>query len=90
MLRNTAVQSGLEPVKLRYFFGALFPAAAATRIADRLLSRGKEAKASALGSVPGPLNKALIGIHDIERMLMMPWNTLFGVSAFCTAVKPAD
>ncbi|MEM9937926.1 MAG: class I SAM-dependent methyltransferase [Pseudomonadota bacterium] len=88
MLRNTAERSGLEPVKMRYFFGALFPAAAASRIADRLLSRGKEAKASAMGSVPGPLNKALIGIHDIERMVMMPWNKLFGVSAFCVAVKP--
>ena len=90
MLRNTAERSGLKPIKMRYFFGALFPAAAASRIADRLLSRGKDAKASALGSVPGPLNKALIGIHDIERMVMMPWNKLFGVSAFCVAVKPTD
>lgn len=90
MLRDTAEQSGLKPTKMRYFFGALFPVAAATRIADRLVSKGKAAKSSALGSLPGPLNQAMIAIHDVERMLMMPWNRLFGVSAFCVAEKPAD
>lgn len=90
MLRNTAEQAGLKPLKMRYFFGALFPVAAASRVADRLVSKGKEAESSAMGSLPGPLNQAMIGIHDVERMLMMPWNRLFGVSAFCVAEKPAD
>ncbi len=90
MLRNTAERAGLKPQKMRYFFGALFPVAAASRLADRLVSGNKEPESSALGSLPDPINQALIRIHDVERVVMFPWNRLFGVSAFCVAEKTAD
>jgi len=89
-LLKTVRSSGLVPEKSRYFFGALFPIAAAGRIANRVLSSGKQAESSAMASLPGPLNAAMIGIHDLERLLLFPVNKLCGVSAFCVAVKPDD
>ena len=89
-LLKTVRRSGLDTVKSRYFFGALFPIASAGRIADRVLSSGKPAESSAMGDLPGPLNAAMIAIHDLERLVLFPLNKVCGVSAFCVAVKPDD
>jgi len=89
-LLKTVRSSGLTAVKSRYFFGALFPIAAIGRIADRIFSSGKPAESSAMGSLPGFLNAAMIAIHDLERLLLFPINKVCGVSAFCVAVKPDD
>ena len=87
---KTAVEAaGLEVLELRYFFGMLFPAAAALRLMDRALKGDKEAKASALKSAPDWLNQLLIAVHDIERVALFPFNRLAGVTAFCLAQKPA-
>ncbi|MEX0643759.1 MAG: methyltransferase domain-containing protein, partial [Parvularculaceae bacterium] len=87
---KTAVEAaGLEVLELRYFFGMLFPAAAALRLMDRALKGDKEAKASALKSAPDWLNKMLVAVHDIERVALFPFNRLAGVTAFCLAQKPA-
>ena len=80
--------AGLEPVRLRYFFGMLFPAVAAMRIASRTFSRDKEAGASALKPAPGWLGKALVVAHDLERATLFPLNRVAGVTAFCLAEKP--
>jgi hypothetical protein len=88
-LEKTVRAAGLQPLSLRYFFGALFPAVAAIRLADRALKGDKEATASALKAAPGWLNRSLVAIHDIERAALFPFNKLAGVTAFCLAEKPA-
>lgn len=88
-LEAAARAAGLEPVEMRYFFGMLFPAAAALRIADRALKRHEEAARSALKPAPRWLNEALVALHDIERAVLFPVNRLAGVTAFCLAEKPA-
>jgi SAM-dependent methyltransferase len=88
-LEKTVRAAGLQPLTLRYFFGALFPAVAAIRLADRALKGDKEATASALKAAPGWLNRSLVAIHDIERAALFPFNKLAGVTAFCLAEKPA-
>lgn len=88
-LETTVAAAGLRPVSMRYFFGALFPAVAALRLADRAMKGDKEASASALKAAPGWLNRSLVAIHDIERAALFPFNRLAGVTAFCLAEKPA-
>lgn len=87
-LEKAVVAAGLRPLKLRYFFGLLFPAVAAMRIADRTVRGGGE-PASALKATPQWLSKTLIAIHEIERRAIFPINRLAGVTAFCLAEKPA-
>lgn len=86
-LEKTVAAAGLKPLSLRYFFGALFPAVAALRIADRALKGDKEASASALKAAPKWLNRSLVAIHDLERAALFPFNRLAGVTAFCLAEK---
>lgn len=87
-LEQSVKAAGLEPVTTRYFFGMLFPAVAAMRIADRTFKGDKEATESALKSAPNWLTKALVAIHDVERATLFPFNRLAGVTAFCLAEKP--
>ena len=88
-LERTVAAAGLQPLSLRYFFGALFPAVAALRFADRALKGDRQASASALKAAPGWLNRSLVAIHDLERAALFPFNRLAGVTAFCLAEKPA-
>lgn len=81
--------AGLEVNAARYFFGMLFPAVAALRLADRALKGDKEATQSALKAAPDWLNKTLVAIHDVERAALFPVNKIAGVTAFCLATKPA-
>jgi SAM-dependent methyltransferase len=84
-LRQTVERAGLEPQDMRYFFGLLFPAAAASRMIE---NRDGEAKASKLKPAPSWLNASLVAVHDIERLALFPFNRLAGVTAFCLATKP--
>ena len=88
MVRKTVETAGLKVVKDRYFFGGLFPVAAAMRVADRvrLSAKGGEAK-SALKPAPSMLNKALVGLHALERRTLFPINRVAGLSVFCLAAK---
>lgn len=86
-LEKTVTAAGLKPLSLRYFFGALFPAVAALRIADRALKGDREASASALKAAPKWLNRSLVAIHDLERAALFPFNRIAGVTAFCLAEK---
>ncbi len=89
-LEEAVRAGGLEPLETRYFFGALFPAVAALRLADRALKGDKEAEASALKAAPDWLNKTLVAVHDVERAMLFPFNKVAGVTAFCVACKPFE
>ena len=88
-LHMSVEASGLTPLKMRYFFGALFPAAAATRLAERFTKKPDAPAGSQLKSAPDWLNKFLVAIHDLERAALFPYNRVGGVTALCLAEKPA-
>lgn len=87
-LQRAVAAAGLEISETRYFFGMLFPAVAARRLADQAMKGDKKATQSALKAAPGWLNKTLVAVHDIERNTLFPFNKLAGVTAFCVARKP--
>lgn len=86
MLNEVVTKAGLEVVRSRYFFGLLFPAVAALRLANarKLRSREVEAKSSLKkhGSI---VNSMLTHIHSLERKLVFPINTVAGLTLFCLA-----
>lgn len=86
-LRNAVKAAGLAPVEARYFFGLLFPAAAAIRMTEKK-SRSEPAS-SHLKDAPDWLNASLVAVHDLERLALFPFNRLAGVTAFCLAEKRA-
>lgn len=88
-LKASVEAAGLEVEELRYFFGMLFPAAAALRLMDRAMKGDRRAKESALKAAPDWLNQTLVAIHDVERITLFPFNRLAGVTVFCVARKPA-
>jgi SAM-dependent methyltransferase len=88
-LREAVASAGLEIVDMRYFFGFLFPAFAALRLADRALKGARATSRSALKAAPRWLNQALVAVHDLERAALFPVNRLAGVTAFCLAEKRA-
>ena len=88
-LKSSVEAAGLQPVKLNYFFGLLFPAVAALRFAGNALRGDKEATHSDLKPAPGWLNASLVAMHDLERAALFPLNRVAGVTAFCLAEKPA-
>ncbi|WP_455372621.1 methyltransferase domain-containing protein [Limibacillus halophilus] len=81
-------RAGLEIVEGRYFFGLLFPVAAAMRLLDRILVLFmNRPKTSALKRAPGWLNSLLIKLHDFERVSVFKVNRLAGVSVLVLARK---
>lgn len=80
--------AGLEVVKGRYYFGALFPVIVILRWVNRIKlgSKTEEAK-SDLRMLPDWINRLLIVIHHVERWLLFPLNRLAGLSVFCLARK---
>lgn len=80
--------AGLTPVKSRYFFSPLFPAVAAVRLVKKaLIKNGALEAKSELKLYPKWLNRALIGVHDIERRSLFKINKVFGLSVFCLCEK---
>jgi len=88
-LLETVRAAEMEPVKLRFFFGLLFPLIALIRITKGLLVRRKTLEPkSDLKVFPLWLNALLIKIHDLERLTFFPVNGLAGLSLFCLCRKP--
>lgn len=86
-VESLIAKAGLKRIEGRYFFGSLFPAIAVMRWIQRCRMRGGVAGYSSLRSLAPPVNHALTCIHDLERMLLLPWNRLAGLTVFCLAVK---
>jgi len=79
-IEDVVRRAGLEVMRSRYFFGALFPLVAFARVLKR--SRN-DAPKSELQVYPHWLNATLISIHDLERVSLFRLNRAFGLSVFC-------
>ena len=89
-LESAVRAANLEPMNSGYFFGLLFPIAAAQRLIDRWLLGKRLAEPRSLLSVQSKaLNTALIALHDVERKFVFPFNRIGGLSVFCVARRPA-
>ncbi|WP_295436823.1 methyltransferase domain-containing protein [uncultured Thiodictyon sp.] len=89
MVDDLVRRAELRVIKSRYFFGLLFPIAAAMRLRERgRLRRGEIQPTSSLALYPPVVNRALTLVHDLERALVMPWNRIAGLTVFCLAEKP--
>ena len=84
-IEDVAARAGLDFVAGNYYFGGVFPIAAATRLAQGL--KGAVAARSQLKRHHPIVNGALHAICAAET----PWqrrNRAFGLTAFCLAAKP--
>lgn len=75
-LAQTVTRAGARVDAGHYYFGAVFPAAAAVRLARR---RRDASTGSDMGAVPGPINALLKGVCAAERRVMRV-NRLAGLS----------
>lgn len=86
MLEAVVADAGLEVVRSRYFFGLLFPAVAAARLVNaRQLRRRAIEPRSSLRRHSRFVNTLLTWIHDIERTVLLPINSVAGLSLICIA-----
>lgn len=84
--RSLLEDSGLTPLKVSYVNTVLFPGIAAVRIVEKLRRRGREPEPKKdTGEVPGPLNRALLGVLDLERRAIARRPLPFGVSIVASA-----
>jgi len=85
-IEDVVARAGLTVVRSRYFFGLLFPAAAAIRLYGAWRLKRQEAVAkSDLRKAPALLNRALILLNDVERATLFRFNMLAGLTIFCLA-----
>ncbi|QMU59202.1 MAG: methyltransferase domain-containing protein [Boseongicola sp.] len=82
-LAETIRAAGAEPQQLHYFFGGIFPAAAAVR----MLKRSSTPDRSDMGAVPALLNGTLKGLCRLESTIMK-FNGVAGLSVVAQLVKP--
>ncbi len=76
-------RSGLEIVRGAYFFGLVFPLAAAVRLA----SRGENEPRSSLKR-HGAFTNSVLGAVCAAELPLFPYNRLAGLTAFVLAKKP--
>lgn len=82
-IEAVARAAGLQVQAGSYYFGLIFPLAAAVR----LLARDRRTPRSSLSRQPPWLDGLLAGVCTAERPLF-PWNRLAGLTAFVLARKP--
>lgn len=81
--------SGLEPAKVSYVNTVLLPPILAVRVVERLRRGGRPPEPRKdTAEVPAPLNRALIGLLELEARVMRRARLPFGVSIVARATKP--
>ena len=84
-LESTVRRAGLEVIKSRYFFGLLFPIAAAQRLLNRICLKSNHIEPkSALKKHTPLINSMLSTINNLE-LLAFPYNRFAGLTIFCLA-----
>jgi hypothetical protein len=81
-LRTRVEAAGLEVDRINYFFGAVFPIAAAIRLAERVHGQNRAAPRSQLQRHGHVMNTVLEGLARLELPLMQ-LNRLAGLTVFC-------
>jgi SAM-dependent methyltransferase len=86
-VRGLLERSGFEPAKVSYVNTILFPPIAVVRAVERLSRRGRPpVPKKDTGEVPAPLNRALLGVLELERRAIARGSLPFGVSIVASAV----
>jgi hypothetical protein len=81
-----ARRAGLEVVRSGYFFAILFPLIVLLRLYDRWRLRGGEVTPKSALTRQLPLvNAMLTALHSLERVSLLRFNRLAGLSVFCLA-----
>jgi SAM-dependent methyltransferase len=83
-IEGLARQAGLTVEHGAYYFGAVFPIAAITRLVGNLFGKGAEQPRSQLKLHHPVVNEALAALCSAELPLM-GYNRLAGLTAFCLA-----
>ncbi|MBS1720712.1 MAG: methyltransferase domain-containing protein [Armatimonadetes bacterium] len=86
-LRKKLAESGFEVVRCSYSVFLLFPFIVVFRLFQK---RKKGPPRASLIQVPGWLNRALIGIQNLEASWLCRWNLPWGSSLIAVARKPKD
>jgi hypothetical protein len=85
-LERVVSSAGLNIVRSRYFFGSLLPIVIVMRVFNRIQANLRNIEPrSDLKVYPSTINSLLISIHDLERFLLFPFNTVAGLTVFCLA-----
>jgi SAM-dependent methyltransferase len=86
-VRSLLERTGFQPATVSYVNTILFPPIAVVRAAERLARRGRPpAPHKDTGEVPAPLNRALLGLLELERRAIARRGLPFGVSIVASAV----
>jgi SAM-dependent methyltransferase len=85
-LEKVLIRAGLSIARSRYFFASLLPIVAMTRVYNRkCMFSGDIEPRSDLKIYPRSINSLLVRIHDVERMVLFPFNSIAGLTIFCLA-----
>jgi SAM-dependent methyltransferase len=87
-LERVVRDAGLVPERITYTNSAVFPVAAAWRLASRHLGLGRLAPRHDFWPIPRWLNSLLLGIYRIEARALRRLDLPFGVSVACVARMP--
>lgn len=82
-IEATLGDAGLEVVRGAYYFGLVFPLAAAVRLADRNTTEPRSSMKR-----HGAITNGLLGALCAVELPLFPYNRLAGLSAFVLARKP--
>lgn len=85
-VEELVLKAGLTAERAAYFFGSVFPLAAAIRLSQRVMPARNAPPRSQLVRHHPAVNAALAGLCRLELPLMR-FNRLAGLSAFCLARK---
>lgn len=85
-IKRVVESAGLEVERGSYFYGLIFPLAAATRFMERLLRKPSAPPRSQLKTHSVFVNEVLAGICAADRLLLS-LNNVAGLTAFCRARK---
>ena len=87
-LRGVVAAAGLDPVRVTYLHGAIFPVALAWRLVSYRLGAGRFAPKTDFWPVPRWLNALLARLYRIEARWLRRADLPFGVSVACVAQRP--